>query len=66
MTTFLASVVGKILIKASKVKRKLFTCHFCSGFGREMLHHILPNRAYENQNWSSLPKLGRALNGTCM
>lgn len=50
MTTVLASVVGKILIKASKVKRKLFMCHFLSGFGREMLHHILPNRACGNQN----------------
>ena len=57
MTTFLASVVGKILIKDSKVKRQLFMWYFLSGFGREKLHHILFNRAYRNQNLSSVQKL---------
>lgn len=50
MTTFLALVVGKILLKVSKRKQRLFMCHFLPGFGREMLHHILPNRAYGNKN----------------
>lgn len=57
MTTFLASVVRKILIKDSKVKRKLFMWYFLSGFGRERLHHILLNRAYRNQNLFSVQKL---------